>query len=200
MENDKKKLERFIGAVNAVTDNQVKELMDEAHRERDAILSAAVSAAEEARQRHLNDNMKMTSGKFVRMVSKAELDKKKEVLLCREELTKELFDKVAAKIRKFTASEDYAKLICDRIAKEDSLRNAKICISPEDMHLEDDIRKAARADIDIAADDSIKYGGYYILRQDKGTITDRTFDCTLKEQQGIFASRNLLTEQEDSNR
>lgn len=193
MENEK--LDRFINAVNSVTDKQVKDILDDANREKESILRAAAAAAENARQRNLSDNLKMTENKYVRMISRTELEMKKEVLMCREVLTKELFEKVIEKIKAFTKSAEYEKLIISRLGEEESLEGARICLAPADMHLADSIKKAY-GDIEVTADESIKYGGFYILRADKGTITDRTFDCTLVEQQSMFASRNILSVRE----
>lgn len=193
LENEK--LGRFIDAVNSVTDKQVKEILDEANAEKEAILNAAAEKAEKARQRNLSDNLKMTENKYVRMISRTELELKKEVLLCREELTRGLFEKVIEKIRIFTSSAEYGTLILERLGREESLTGAKICLAPSDMHLADSIKKVY-ADAEVVSDDSIKYGGYFILRIDKGTVIDRTFDCLLDEQQSLFASRNILSARE----
>ena len=78
---EKDKLDRFITAVSSAADKQVNEILSEAEQEKNNILSAAKESAEEAGNRCLSDNIKMTSGKCVRMVSKAELEMKKEILL-----------------------------------------------------------------------------------------------------------------------
>lgn len=194
LEQENEKLHRFINAVNSVTDRQVQEIIDEAKQESENILASAHTAAEEAKKRHLNDNLKMTAGKYVRMVSKAELDMKKEVLICREELTRGLFDKVIGKINTFRQTEEYTQLLIKRLGEESELENARVCVSPEDMRLADKLKKAAGAGVTVSSDDTIKYGGFYILRSDKGTITDRTFDGVLNEQQSLFASKNLIEE------
>lgn len=196
MEQENEKLHRFIDAVNSVTDKQVQDILDEARQERNSILSSAAAAAEEAKQRHLNDNLKMTSNKYVRMVSKAELEMKKEVLICREELTRELFDKVIEKINKFRATDEYAALLIKRLGEESGLENAQICISPDDVKLSELLKKAAGGNVTVKPDDTVKYGGFYILRSDMGTITDRTFDGVLSEQQSLFSSKNLIEGQE----
>lgn len=198
MEHEKEKLNRFISAVNSVTDKQVESILSEAEEEKKSILSAAAAAARETTKRHLSDNLKMMSNKYIRMLSKAELEMKKEVLVCREKLTDELFGKVTRKLSDFTASDKYAGWLTEAICAESDLEGARICLAPADMKYEDQIKQAVGADVSVAADDSIKYGGFYILRTDRGTITDRSFDCALKEQQALFASRNLITSQEVS--
>ena len=77
-----------------------------------------------------------------------------------------------------------------------SLRTARVLLSPEDMHLSEAVAAASGNKVTVAADDSVKLGGMLILRTEKGTVTDRTFDCALKEQQSIFAAGNLLSAQE----
>lgn len=189
--NDKEKLSRFISAVNSVTDKQVQDIVSEAEKESERILSAARDSAEEAKKRYLDDNTKMTSGKYVRMISKAELDRKKEILLTRERLTGELFDRVIKRLEEYTQTEEYALLMEKRLSQEEELSDALICIRPADMPLAERFAKAVGGGKEFQADDTIKYGGYSILRRDRGTITDKTFDSTLSEQQNLFSSKNL---------
>lgn len=196
MEQEKEKLERFISAVEATTNQQVKAIENDAESECANILAEAQKNAEEAKQRKLSDTKKMLSGKYVRMISKAELDMKKQVLLCREELTRTLFDNIRKQIAEYRTSEQYADSMCAMIAKEGDMKGAQICIAPEDMKLEGKLLAAAGEGASVAADDSVKLGGYLVLRREQGTVTDRTFDCALKEQQSLFASRNLMNAQE----
>lgn len=196
MEQEKEKLERFISAVEATTNQQVRAIENDAENECANILAEAQKNAEEAKQRKLSDTKKMLSGKYVRMISKAELDMKKQVLLCREELTKTLFDNIRKQIAEYRTSEQYADSMCAMIAKEGDMKGAQICIAPEDMDLSDKLLAAAGEGASVAADDSVKLGGYLVLRREQGTVTDRTYDCALKEQQSLFASRNLMTAQE----
>ena len=196
MEQEKEKLERFISAVEATTNQQVRAIENDAENECANILAEAQKNAEEAKQRKLSDTKKMLSGKYVRMISKAELDMKKQVLLCREELTKTLFDNIRKQIAEYRTSEQYAESMGAMIAKEGDMKGAQICIAPEDMGLSDKLLAAAGEGASVAADDSVKLGGYLVLRREQGTVTDRTYDCALKEQQSLFASRNLMTAQE----
>jgi len=200
LEQEKEKLNRFISAVEATTDQQVRAIESDAENECASILAEARKNAEEAKQRKLTDTKKMLSGRYVRMISKAELDMKKQVLLCREELTKTLFDNVRKQIAQYRATDEYAKNLCAMIAKEGNMDGAQICLAPEDMGLGEKLLAAAGKGASIAEDDSVKLGGYLILRRAQETVTDRTFDCALKEQQSLFASRNLMTAREgDSN-
>lgn len=196
MEQEKEKLERFISAVEATTNQQVRTIENDAENECANILAEAQKNAEEAKQRKLSDTKKMLSGKYVRMISKAELDMKKQVLLCREALTKTLFDNIRKQIAEYRTSEQYAESMCAMIAKEGDMKGAQICIAPDDMGLSDKLLAAAGEGASVAADDSVKLGGYLVLRREQGTVTDRTYDCALKEQQSLFASRNLMTAQE----
>lgn len=193
---EKDKLDRFFTAVSTAADKQVNEILSEAEQEKNSILSAAKESAEEAGNRHISDNIKMTAGKCVRMVSKAELEMKKEVLLCREKLTAELFEKVHDKIAAYRKTAEYEDKLCSVITEEKELDGARVYLAPEDMELSDAIAAASGNKVTVASDDSIKYGGLYILRPEKGTVTDRTFDCALKEQQSLFASGNLMAAQE----
>ena len=181
--------------MSTAADKQVNDILSEAEQEKNNILTSAKESAEEASNRCLSDNLKMTSGKCVRMVSKAELEMKKEILICREKLTAELFDKVHGKLAEYRKTPEYKEKLCAAIAEESDLEGAKVFLAPDDMKFSDDIAKAAGGEVTVAADDTIKYGGMLILRSAKGTVTDRTFDCALKEQLSKFASGNLMAQE-----
>lgn len=195
MENDKEKLGRFIDAVNSVTDKQVQDILTEARQERDRIILAAAASAETAGKRSLDENLKMTRNKYIRETSKAELELKKEALRTREELTAALFEGVIKKLEKFRQSEEYPKLMERRLSEETDLEGASLSVAPDDMRFADRLGKAAGG-ITVTADDSVKHGGYYLLRSNRGTVADKTFDCVLREQQSLFSSRNILSPEE----
>ena len=192
---EKDKLDRFITAVSTAADKQVNDILSEAEQEKNSILTSAKESAEEASNRCLSDNLKMTSGKCVRMVSKAELEMKKELLICREKLTAELFDKVHKKLADYRNTPEYREKLCAAISEETDLEGAKVFLAPEDMKFSEDIAKASGDAVTVAADDSVKYGGLLILRSAKGTVTDRTFDCALKEQLSKFASGKIMAQE-----
>lgn len=194
MDQEKDKLGRFIDAVNSVTDKQVKDIIDDAREQSRSILAAADKTAAENKQRRIDDNSKMISNKYIRMVSKAELDMKKQILIAREELSSSLFDKVKERLAKYRASEEYENRLIAAAAAEENLKGAQICLAPEDMRLSDRIIAAAKEEVTVSADDSIKLGGFLIVRREQGTVTDRTFDCAFREQQSLFASKNLMTQ------
>lgn len=191
MENDKEKLGRFIDAVNSETDKQVQDILAEAREERDRIILAAAASAESTGQRSLEENLKMIRSKYIRETSKAELEMKKQTLGTREELTAKLFDSVIKKLEEFVKTEEYPKLLEKRLKEETDLEGASICLAPRDMGLAKRLKKACGG-ITVTADDSVRYGGFFILRPSKGTVADRTFDCVLKEQQSLFSSKNIL--------
>lgn len=194
METEKNagKLNRFIAAVNCVAEKQAEEILGEAEEERKSILSAAQSLAEEEKERTVRNDLKMMSGRCVRMVSKAQLDMKKEILICREELTDKLFDSVKNKLAEYRKTKEYKEKLCRAVSEEDT-REARILLSPEDMRLSSEIKKAAEKSASVAADETIRYGGFRILYSDKGIISDRTFDSALKEQRRAFAAGNLMS-------
>lgn len=181
--------------MSTAADKQVNDILSEAEQEKNSILTSAKESAEEASNRCLSDNLKMTSGKCVRMVSKAELEMKKELLICREKLTAELFDKVHKKLADYRNTPEYREKLCAAISEETDLEGAKVFLAPEDMKFSDDIAKASGGAVTVAADDSVKYGGLLILRSAKGTVTDRTFDCALKEQLSKFASGKIMAQE-----
>lgn len=191
------KLNRFINAVKSETDRQTAQILSEANAEKEAILSAAVSSAREARERHISDSLKMEKSRCMRNVSKAELDIKREVLLCREKLTEELFSRITEKISEFRKTDNYLKLLISRLKSEKTGSNALVCLAPEDMPLADRLKASVGGELTFSEDENIKLGGFYIIRHDNNTVIDRTFDCSVKEQRSLFASKNVMLGREE---
>lgn len=186
------KLNRFIAAVNSAADKQAAEIIDGAEEERRNILSAAKSLAEEEKERSIRDNLKMASGRGMRMISKAQLEMKKEILICREKLTDKLFEDVISKLTEYRKSKEYEDGLCRAVSGEET-QGAQILLSPEDMRLSSKIKKAAGKGTEIISDETIRYGGFRILYPDKGIILDRTFDSALKAQRRAFAAANPMS-------
>ncbi len=186
------KLNRFVAAVNDETDKQVEQILKEANDERDQILSAAKSNAEAAKERHISDNLKMEKNRCMRLVSKAEFDIKKEIILHRDRLTDELFAAVEDRIARFRATEEYFRLIVERLKNVGVTAGCTVYLSHEDMALSDRLKAAVGENVAVSEDDGIKLGGFYVVHKENATVTDMTFDCLLKEQRGLFASKNVM--------
>ncbi len=191
------KLNRFIGAVNIETDNQVKQIIDEANEEKNTILSVAKANAESAKERHITDNIRMEKNRCMRIISKAEFDMKKEILMQRDKLTDELFADVVEKIVAFKTTSDYFDLLVDRITKAGVNADSEVCLAPSDIALVDKLKKATKVDFTVIEDDSIKYGGCYVINRASSTVSDLTFDCAIKEQRTLFASKNVMLRGEE---
>ena len=79
---------------------------------------------------------------------------------------KKIFDNIRKQIAEYRTSEQYADSMCAMIAKEGDMKGAQICIAPEDMGLSDKLLAAAGEGASVAADDSVKLGGYLVLRRE----------------------------------
>jgi len=195
MEMDTQKLQRFIDAVNSEIDDKITELLNEAEEEKKAILDGAQKESEQAAERRLEENKKKCSTMFVRDISKAEMDMKKQVLTHRDELTLKLFNDVKNKLISYKSDQKYVDYLIKTIIKLNLTGEAIINLSPDDLKYCDILKKALKSDkISFAADEHIKIGGLSVYNKENGTITDKTFDLAVEEQKQLFANRNALAE------
>lgn len=195
MEMDTQKLQRFIDAVNSEIDEKITELLNEAEDEKKTILNGAQKESELAAEKRLDENKKKCSTMFVRDISKAELEMKKQVLMHRDELADKLFNDVKDKLVSYKSEPKYVDYLVKTIIKLNLTGEAVINLSPDDLKYCDILKKALKSDkISFASDEHIKLGGLSVYNKENGTITDKTFDLAVEEQRQLFANRNALAE------
>jgi vacuolar-type H+-ATPase subunit E/Vma4 len=192
---ENQKLEKFISAVNDEVDTKVSKLLDEAETEKKNIISAAKAESESTAEKYIASAQKKTGGKYVRDISKAELDMKKEILKCREELSAKVFDAVESRIADYRQTNAYADGLVKTLLLMNISDNSQVRLAPEDMKLADALKKVIRAEnVTFAEDSSIKLGGLSVYSKEKGTIIDKTFDLAVEEQKNSFVSSNAFAE------
>ena len=190
---ENEKLQKFIEAVNDDIDVKVSELLKEAEEERKNIISAAEAESEDTAEKHLNSSRKKTGNKYVRDISKAELEMKKEVLRHREELSDKIFDVVKERISEYRTTAAYFDGLAKTLLLLNITGSAEVRLAAEDMKYADALKKVVKsADVTFVSDDTIKLGGLSVYSKDKGTIIDKTFDLAAEEQRNSFVASNAF--------
>ena len=133
MSTENEKLQKFICAVNDEIDEKVSAILDDAESVKKSILSAAEEESEEAADKYMNSSMKKKGNKFVRDISKAELEMKKNVLRCREELSDKVFAKVEEKLAEYRSTNAYADTLIKKLIVLNVGNGAEVRLSPEDI-------------------------------------------------------------------
>lgn len=195
MSTENEKLQKFICAVNDEIDEKVSAILDDAESVKKSILSAAEEESEEAADKYMNSSIKKKGNKFVRDISKAELEMKKNVLRCREELSDKVFAKVEEKLAEYRSTNAYADTLIKKLLVLNVGNGAEIRLSPEDIKLADVLKRVVKAEnVTFISDSSIKLGGFSVYSKEKGTIVDKTFDLAVEEQKNLFVSSNAFAE------
>lgn len=186
-------MEKFLHAVNSEMDKEVDEIIAEAQNAKNELISIANDEALQLAYDRIKENVKLLSAKYFKLVAKAELDSKKEVLIHREELIKKLFKNVEDQISEFRKSSAYVDFLKKQLKESNIENGAIILINPDDMKYKDNLTKELPSDCLIKEDLSIKYGGVSILYPSKNIVIDKTIDNSLKEERAEFNRKNCFS-------
>ena len=195
MDMNNEKLQRFIDAVNDETERKVSEMLGEAEDEKKAILSEAERESDEFADRYFSNGNKKNGNRYVRDISRAELEMKKEVLRRREELTDEMFSVIKERLISYHNDPKYVDMLIKNLLLLRISDGAEVFLAPEDMKYADTLKKAIRSEnVVFSPDERIKFGGISVYNKDSGTIFDKTFDMAVEEQRRLFANSNIFAQ------
>ena len=195
MDMNNEKLQRFIDAVNDETERKVSEMLGEAETEKKAILSEAEKESDEFADRYFSTGSKKNGNRYVRDISRAELEMKKEILRRREELTDEVFSVVKERLISYRNDPKYVDMLIKNLLLLRITDGAEVFLAPEDMKFADTLKKAIRSEnVVFSPDENIKFGGISVYNKESGTISDKTFDMAVEEQRRLFANRNAFAQ------
>ncbi len=195
MSTENEKLQKFISAVNEEIDVKVSKLLDEAESEKQSIISAAEAESESSAEKYLASAQKKNGSKYVRDISRAELDMKKNILRRREELSAKVFEAVEKRIAEYRQTNAYADGLVRTLLLMNVGEGAEVRLAPEDMKLAEALKKVVRAEnVTFTPDSSIKLGGLSVYSKEKGTVVDKTFDLAVEEQKSSFVNSNAFAE------
>lgn len=195
IENDK--LERFSKVVYDEADEKIKEILTEAENSRQTIIKQAGDASLSIAYDIIQSNIKKISSKYLKIVSKAEIEAKREVLCCREELSSLVFANVKAQINEFTLSDKYedylVKILKESLGNSDDKSCIEIFLATKDMKFKDILIKSSNLkNVTVSEKPSIKLGGLEVLFICNSIIDDKTLDSALCEQKEIFNQSTSL--------
>lgn len=191
---DSEKLDRFVKAVNSEVDKEIAKIISEADASKKEIIDFANDEALGAAYNLIQESIKKVSSKYVKIVAKAELECKKDILIKRENLTKSVFDNIKECLVTFREKPQYLKYLISLAKTEKITENVTICLRSDDMKYSDDIQKALEIPVQFTEDSTIKLGGLSILYPEQGVMIDKTIDTALSEQREIFNGKNCFSQ------
>lgn len=194
MSVENEKLERFSSAVSEEVQRQIDSILSDAQTSRDEIIEKAHDTSLYIAYDKIKDEMKKISNKYLRLVSQAELESKRDILVHRENLAKKVFLNITDKLVAFTKDEKYKDYLLAKISNEikslPESDDAVIYLSSNDYKFTDDLK--AITDIKVEENSLIKIGGFMIHLKDKNLIIDKTMDLSLEEERQKFNQSDCL--------
>jgi vacuolar-type H+-ATPase subunit E/Vma4 len=196
MSTENEKLERFAKAVNDEVNSQIEEILKQADVSRNEIIEKANDESLYDAYDKIKEEIKKITNKYVKIVSKAELDTKREILLYREKIANQVIYNVKNMLIDFTSSKDYVdyliKLAKEEITDETDVKDIVVFVSEKDIVYINEIQKAISNDLRIEKKSSIKIGGLCVYFEKDSVIKDKTLDTALEEQKSQFNNSSRL--------
>jgi len=193
LEASSKKMEKFCDAVNCEIECKVNSVIDEAEKSKSELLNQANDAALQLAYDRIKENVKQISAKYFKLVAKAELDSKQEVLKYREQLIVSLFKTVEERISEFRNTDAYEEFLRNRLKDCEVKAGAVIFLNPCDMKYSKALSELLPKGCEIKEDTSFKSGGFSVFYPDENIMIDKTIDSAIKEGRTEFNCKNCFS-------
>ncbi len=182
-------------------------ILGEAQARADALLrqaedrkAAALKQAEDEVLRQLygkiQDEVADIHTSATRTISRQESQARRELLLKREEITKNVFRQVRMQLLDYTRTPEYAQMVLRlgrRMAQRYPLEGSVVLLRREDYHMAAELDGIFGRKCRIQPDDTIRIGGLKLMNQSAGIFVDETLDSRLEDQKPYFCSHSGLT-------
>lgn len=189
------KLLRFEKAVNDEIDAEIVNINQSAEASKDEIIEKANDDSLYEAYDKIKAEIKNISNKYAKLVSKAELDSKKDVLLHREEIASKIMKNVVASIDEFRHTDGYVDFLAKALKEEidtDDVSDITVFLAADDMQYVAALKKAVGKKLKFEAKDSIRLGGVSVFFENRNIIKDRTLDSALDDQKSRFNQSDCL--------
>lgn len=169
-------------------------------RQAESYKSAALKKAEDDVLRELynkiQDEVADIHTSATRTISQQEAQARHDLLLKREEITKNVFYQVKLRLIAYTKTPAYTEMITGlarELAQRYPLEGSVIMLRQEDYHFAVELDKIFGQKCRILADENIRIGGIKLMNQTAGIFVDETLDSRLEDQKPYFYSNSGLT-------
>jgi len=196
MSYENEKLERFSNAVNEEIEVQIQQIIADAEASKNELIEKANDSSLSIAYDKIKEEIKKTQSKFVRIISKAELESKREILLFRENISSKVIENVKTSLIKFTSSEKYKSFLISLAKKSienySDEKDIVFYISSSDMKFKDEIENSFGENVVVEESNKIKLGGIRIFLKNKNILIDKTLDIALQENKEQFNNSESL--------
>jgi V/A-type H+-transporting ATPase subunit E len=196
MSQPDKKLEKFTSAVLKDANEQRSGVLQEIEAYRKTALQKAEEEILHESYIMIQNEIAAIKNKHSREISLEELNRRRNLLKLREEITASVFEDAKKRILEFTKTPAYLDYMCD-IVKKSALEipegETSIIVKQDDLPLADALLSAYGKPAKVSVGTDISVGGVIIFNHDKGVVIDKTLDIKLNDQKDWFAASSGLT-------
>lgn len=190
---ESKSLSEFIRAINADADKACESIKNDALKEKRERLNDAAKQLESECLESIAKAEKSIRSEGNKTLTDLENKMRNELIEKREQISRNVFAKVEAKLGDFVKTDGYRELLkksAAQIGERIKGENLIIFARSEDLVYEDDIKKAVGRKCILRQDNTIKLGG--LKASTDIQAADDTLDCRLKNEREWFVNNSDL--------
>lgn len=191
MQYDKERLEALKKAVLLRAKSDRDKILQNAHEKEQAILQDIKDKAVLRAQNEIQNELRKIEAKAKAKINDTRFEAKKRVLMLRQQIQKNVRDRLVLKLKEFTKSDRYKDYLLKNIKGIDAggPLTVKVGPAPLDKAVAAECFKGA----DIIEDNSIKIGGIKVIDLKDSLVYDITLDSKVDAQMQNFLSVAALT-------
>lgn len=190
---ENKSLSEFIRAINADADKACESIKNDALKEKRERLNDAAKQLESECLESIAKAEKSVQSEGNKTLTDLENKMRNELIEKRDQISRNVFAKVEAKLGDFVKTDGYRELLkksAAQIGERIKGENLIIFARSEDLVYEDDIKKAVGRKCILRQDNTIKLGG--LKASTDIQAADDTLDCRLKNEREWFVNNSEL--------
>lgn len=184
----KDEIERQAKSEEQAILNEVKALEDEAYE------SMKAEAKRDADLKLKQEEEEMSSNASAE-ISESHIERTKKLIEKRDEYVQNIFDKAREELKSFVKSQDYMPFMeakMKKVSEQFKDKDSIMYVSHDDFAKKAEIVKAFGSEIEVAASDDIKIGGFILENKSSSLVVDETLDFALNNQKEWFNKNSGL--------
>lgn len=195
MADENYKLAKFQAAVFAEIDMKTVQIKQEAELLKEKELEKNKDIQLDNSYNYIQQKSTDIKKKYKCEVARFSLDKKRELLIRRNEIADRVMNNVALRLTSFLNTPEYVSFLAKKLTsfiKENDVSSATLQLGVSDFSRKDEIAKSLPVGFQITLNDNIKLGGFIVLDTQSGTYFDETLEQYLIEQKAYFMQHSKL--------
>lgn len=195
MADENYKLAKFQSAVFAEIDMKTAQIKQEAELLKEQELEKNKDIQLEKSYNHIQKRSNEIMKKYKRDVAKFSMDRKRDVLLKRGEITERVFNTVREQLGAFTETDEYKPFLCDAVKRavaSEACSSAKLLLREVDMPMAAELKQLFSCPCEVCDSRDVKIGGFILVDQAQGVYLDETLEQRLIEQKDYFMQHSQL--------